>query len=106
MPVVIHCPVCGFAGESRDPEEVFHFGVGTLHGSRAQVRECRAWGAVFARKLGLFKFLHRWHMVESDRSQRSPQHYQPPVVPDPSRKPLAKLADVEEEIRRRKEKDR
>jgi hypothetical protein len=39
MPVVIHCPVCGFAGESRDPEEIFYFGVGTMEGRPAQVKE-------------------------------------------------------------------
>jgi hypothetical protein len=110
MPMVVHCPVCGFAGESRDPEDVFYLGVGTLpNGSRAKVRECRSCGTVFARKAGLFGFLHRWGTVQSERSQRSPyadEYYQPPVRPDARRKPLAKLAEAEEEVRRRNEQDR
>jgi hypothetical protein len=106
VPLVIRCPACGFAGERRDPQEVFHFGVGTIEGRPAHVRECRVCGALFARKSGFLGFLHRWHLVRSDRSQRSGEYEEPPVVPDASRKPLAKLAEVEEEIRRRNEKDR
>lgn len=92
---MIHCPVCGFAGESRDPEDVFHFGVGTIEGSPAQVRECKACGALFARKSGFFGVVHRWRLVRSERSQGAGQYEQPPVRPDASRKPLAKLAEVE-----------
>jgi hypothetical protein len=105
MPFVIHCPMCSFAGESRDPEEVFYLGHGTIEGRPARVRECKVCGATLARRSGFFAFLRRWELVRPERSQGSwldPQHYQPPVDPDANRKPLAKLAEVEEEIRRRK----
>ena len=120
----VRCPSCGLKGEVRGTEEFFEVR-GQHPTSRMPVRKCRNCGAGFEVKPGFLVLFGSanaraippdfWRRMEASwRRFEESMETGPPVqgdfTPPPDQgvtphdpKPLAKLAEVEEEIRRRRE---
>ncbi len=85
MPIVMRCPMCGYAGESRDRDEVFRSA--TMTDGKTQVRRCRACAATFFREPRFFGLVGRWRyeVGSSAGDSRERERYTEPVErPQPS----------------------